>query len=71
MANRAAQETLPGLLMAHDVTSHQEYIHRIKSFDDAKEKEKETQKEIDNHQREDSCEQSAGADPMGRGAAQP
>jgi len=62
MANRAAQETLPGLLMAHDVTSHQEHIQRIKSFDDAKEKEKETQKEIDNQKKPDSCEQPAAQD---------
>lgn len=71
MPNRAAQETSPGLLMAHDVTSHQEHIQRIKSFDEAKANEKETQQGIDKPKATSPCEPPAAADPAKSGAAEP
>jgi hypothetical protein len=47
MANRRPGESLPGLLQAQDLTSFHDHIQKIKSMDDAKEKEHEAQKQID------------------------
>jgi S1-C subfamily serine protease len=47
MANRRATDTLPGLLRAQDVTSFHTHIKMMKDLDDAKEKEHETQTQID------------------------
>jgi hypothetical protein len=46
MPNRRAADTSPGLLKAQDLTSYQEHIQRIQSFDEAKAKEIETQQEM-------------------------
>jgi hypothetical protein len=47
MANRRAGETLPGLLQARDLAAFHEHIQKIKSFDEAKDKEQEAQKKTD------------------------
>jgi Trypsin-like peptidase domain len=47
MANRRASETLPGLLQAQDLTSFHQDLKKIRSLDEAKEKEQETQKQVD------------------------
>lgn len=47
MPNIRPSDTLPGLLRAQDITPYQEHIKRIKDFDEAKAKEKETQKEME------------------------
>lgn len=47
MANRRSGESLPGLLQAQDLTAFHEHIQKIKSFDDAKEKEHEAQKQVE------------------------
>lgn len=45
--NRLQVDTLPGLLRAQDVTPFYKHIEDLKNLDEAKEKEAETQKEID------------------------
>jgi len=55
MPNRRIQETSPGLLKAQDVTSYHEHIQRIRSFDEAKAKEKEAQKEMDKPTPSNGC----------------
>jgi len=47
MANRRSGESLPGLLQARDLTAFHKHIQKIKSLDDAKEKERQAQKQID------------------------
>lgn len=61
MPNRREQEISPGLLRAQDVTSYVEHIQRIKTFDEAKEKEKETQREMDKPKTEGTCDRQVPA----------
>ena len=47
MANRRMGESLPGLLQAQDLTAFHEHIPKIRDFGEAKEKEQEAQKKIE------------------------
>lgn len=60
MPSRRIGESLPGLVRAQDVTPFHEHIQRIRSFDEAKEKEQETQKEITGKDKDQNSEQIAG-----------
>jgi hypothetical protein len=44
MPNRVGDATLPGLLRAQDISAYQETISRIRTLDEAREKEKEASK---------------------------
>lgn len=52
--NRLQVDTLPGLLRAQDIAPFYKHIQNLKSLDEAKEKEIETQKEIDREEQQDS-----------------
>lgn len=60
LPSRRPTDTLPGLLRAQDVTPFHEHIQGIKSLDEAKEKEQETQKELKREGKEKNSEQIAG-----------
>ena len=62
MPSRRAAETLPGLLRAQGVTPFHEYIQNIKSLDEAREKEKETQEALESKGKQETSEQGAEPD---------
>jgi hypothetical protein len=62
LPSRRPTDTLPGLLRAQDVTSFYEHIQRIQSFDEAKEKEQDTQKKLEGNDQSETSEQDTSAD---------